>query len=321
MKRAAIAVLMLTSVLLTACGGAKPAPTPAPGTPATPASPAAGPKTFKTDLGDLTLEKTPTKIVAINLQAIDSLVALGLKPTGYAEPGGEPVTYLGNNLEGATKVGSHSKPSLETIAALTPDLIIIDSKQQADMIPELSKIAPVLGIRSFSYQDSMKELQLLGDITGKRAEADKFVAGFDTKVKDSLARVAGKKGPRVSAIFGTVQKPGLWLKDSFVGSILTAMGAEHAYAGGKTDPTYPDLVYLSTEEILNANPEVLLFMSTPGKEISTGWAENPAFKNTDAVKNNRVHEVDRQAWSRSRGPIAATQVFDQAFPLLYPGTK
>jgi iron complex transport system substrate-binding protein len=258
--------------------------------------------------------------MAINLQAIDSLVALGVKPIGYAEPGGEPVNYLGKALEGIAKVGSHSKPSLESIAALQPDLIIIDSSQQKDLIPELQKIAPVLGIRSTSYQETMEQLKLVGDIVEKKAEAEKFAADFDGKIKAYIAKAGGKQGPKVQAIFGSEQKPGLWLGKSFVGSILSALNGQHAYSG-PADPDYPDLVYTSLEKILESNPQVLLMMSTPGKELSKAFAANPAFKNTDAVKTNRVHEVDRQSWSRSRGPVAATQILDQAFPLLYPEAK
>lgn len=319
-----LSVLLLVSLLaLTACGGSasKPADSAKPAEPAkSEAKEPAGPKTFQTDLGELKLDKTPTRIVAINLQAIDSLAALNVKPVGYAQPGGEPVNYLGNFLDGIPHVGTHSKPSLETILSLQPDLIIIDSAQQKDLVPELQKIAPVLGIRSTSYQETMDGLKLLGDILGKRDVADKFVADFDAKVKAYIAKAGGKQGPRVAAIFGTADRPGVWLKESFVGSLFTALNAPQAYSG-PSDPTYTDLVFLSQEKIFESNPEIYFFMSTPGKEISKAWTANPAFANTAGVKAGRVHEVDRQLWSRSRGPIAAMKILDEIFPLLYPEAK
>lgn len=319
MKRTLISVLLLISLLaLTACGGTSQKPTET--DKQTDPAQTAGPKSFQTDLGELKLDKTPTRIVAINLQAIDSLAALGVKPVGYAQPGGEPVNYLGNFLDGIPHVGTHSKPSLETVLSLQPDLIIIDSVQQKDLIPELQKIAPVLGIRSFSYQDTMQGLQLMGDILEKRDVADKFAADFDAKVKAYIAKANGKQSPKVSAIFGTADRPGLWLKESFIGSLFTALNAPHAY-NGKPEADYTDLVFLSLEKIMESNPEIYFFMSTPGKEISKGWAANPAFKGTDGVKNNRIYEVDRQLWSRSRGPVAATQILDEIFPLLYPEAK
>lgn len=318
MKRSFLSILLLLAMFsLAACGGADQTPTT--GEP-TKAPAASEPKTFKTDLGDLTFDKPPTKIVAINLQAIDSLVVLGVKPVGYAQPGGEPVNYLGSALDGIPTVGNHSKPSLESIAALQPELIIIDSEQQKDLVPELQKIAKVLGIRSTSYQDSMKELKLLGDIVGKRAEADKFANEFDAKVQAMLKKAEGKKGPKVAALYGAADRPGLWLEQSFVGSLFAAIKAEHAYHG-PSDPKYPDLVYLQLEKIMETNPGAFFLMSTPGKELSKAWAANPAFKNTDAVKADRVHEVDRQVWSRSRGPIAASKILDEIFPLVYPEAK
>lgn len=323
-KRSLLSVLLLISLLaLTACGGAasKQNETPKSAEPAkTDAAQPAGPKSFQTDLGELKLEKTPSRIVAINLQAIDSLAALGVKPVGYAQPGGEPVNYLGDFLDGIPTVGSHSKPALETVLSLQPDLIIIDSAQQKDLIPELQKIAPVLGMRSVSYQETMSQLKLLGDILGKREVADKFAADFDAKVKGYISKAGGKEGPKVSAIFGSADRPGVWLKESFIGSLFTAVNAPQAYSGpGEKD--YPDLIFLSLEKIFESNPQVYFFMSTPGKELSKAWASNPAFKGTEGVKSGRVHEVDRQLWSRSRGPVAATKILDEIFPLLYPEAK
>lgn len=327
MKRAILPSLLLIALLaLTACGGAsqKPAAPADPGSkteaPQTDGDKPTYPGSFQTDLGDLELEKAPTRIVAVNLQAIDSLYALGVKPVGYAQPGGEAVNYVGSFLDGITTVGTHSKPSLETILSLQPDLIIVDSAQQKDLLPELEKIAPVLGIRSESYKETMSQLQLLGDILQKREAADKFVADFDAKVKAYIEKAGGKQGPKVAAIFGAADRPGLWLEKSFIGSLFTAINAQHAYTG-PGDENYPDLVFLSLEKIFEANPEVYFFMSTPGKELSQAWAANPAFAGTDGVKNNRVHEVDRQMWSRSRGPVAATKILDQIFPLLYPEAK
>lgn len=320
MKRIFTAVLLTLSLFaLAACGGAK-QPAPAAEQPKAETKAPAGPKTFKSDLGEIKLEKTPTKVVAINLQAIDSLVALGVKPVGYAEPGGEPAPYLGNALDGIPKVGTHSKPSLEAIMALQPDLIIVDSLQQKDQVSELQKIAPVVGIRAMSYQESIDGLKLLGDILDKRAAADKFAADLDAKIKEYTGKAKGQKGPKVVSMYGTTDRAWAWMDKSFIGSLLTALGAQHPYKGD-ADKTYPDTVLLSIEKIAELNPEVFFFMSTPGKELSKGWEKNPAFAATDAVKNKRVYEVDRQAWSRSRGPVAATKVLEQAFPLLYPNAK
>jgi iron complex transport system substrate-binding protein len=317
MKRSVfLPVLLAAAVALTACSGAKQnAETKSTGT-----KPAAEAKVFKTDLGDLKLDHTPTRVVAISLQAIDSLVALGVKPVGYAEPGGEPIDYLGDALKGIPSVGTHSKPSLEQIAALKPDLIIVDTELQKDLVPELQKIAPVAGFRSFSVDDTMGDLKTIGQILGKEKEAEKFVADFKAEEKSLTAKAQGKQAPKWMAIFGTAEKPGVWLKDSFIGSILTSLNAQPAYVGAP-DPKYPDLVYLSIEKIAEANPGIFFIMSTPGKEISKAWSSNPAYKGTDAVKQSRVHEVNRNLWSRSRGPIAAKQILEQAFPLLYPDVK
>lgn len=309
------AVLALT-VALTACGGGKTAPTtPAPATPATTAI------TVQDDKNTITLEKTPTKVVAISLQAIDSLVALGVKPVGVAEQGaGEKIEYLGNATDGIPTIGLHTKPNLESIAALQPDLIIIDPETAGSLYPELTKIAPTLQFRSSSVDKTMADLKTIGKALGKEAEADKFVADFAAKRKALTDKAAGKTGAKWMAIFGTPDKSGVWLPNSFVGSILEGLNAKDAYTGAP-DPKYPDFAYLSLEKITELNPETFFLMSTPGKEISKSWSANPAYAATTAVKNGKVYEVNRNLWSRSRGPIAAGKIMEEAFPLLYPDVK
>jgi iron complex transport system substrate-binding protein len=307
------AILALT-IALTACGGAK-------NEPAKPSAPAATKITVKDDKNEITLEKTPTKVVAISLQAIDSLIALGVKPVGVAEQGaGEKIPYLGNALDGIPVVGLHSKPNLETIAALQPDLIIVDPEFSGELYPELAKIAPTLQFRSSSVDKTMADLKAIGKALGKEAEANKFVADFEAKRKALTEKAKGKTGAKWMAIFGTTDKPGVWLPNSFVGSILTGLNAPDAYTGAP-DPKYPDFAYLSLEKITALNPEIFLLMSTPGKELSKGWSANPAYAATTAVKNGKVFEVNRNLWSRSRGPIAAVKIMEEAFPLLYPDVK
>lgn len=304
------AVLALT-VALTACGGAKNAPnSPSP-------NPGATAVTVKDDKNEITLPQTPTKVVAISLQAIDSLVALGVKPVGVAEQGaGEKIDYLGSAIDGIPTIGLHSKPNLETIAALQPDLIIVDPEFAGEIYPELVKIAPTLQFRSSSVDKTMADLKTIGKTLGKEAEANKFVADFETKRKELTDKAKGKTGATWMAIFGTPDKSGVWLPNSFVGSILEGLNAKDAYTGAP-DPKYPDFAYLSLEKITQLGPEAFFLMSTPGKEISKAWSANPAYAATPAVKNGKVYEVNRNLWSRSRGPIAAGRIMEEAFPLLY----
>lgn len=305
--------LMLTTVLA-ACSGAKTE------TPKS-ESPAATVKIYKDDKTEIKLDHTPTRVVAISLESIDIMTALGVKPVGYAEQGvGEKIEYLGNALDGITKVGTHSKPNLETIASLQPDLIVIDPELQGEVYPELQKIAPTVALRSSSDTKTMADLKLIGQMLNKEEAANKFIADYQAKQKEYAAKAKGQTAPTWMAIFGTTDKPGVWMADSFVGSILKGIGAAPAYTG-TADQKWPDMAYLSVEKITATNPGILFLMSTPGKELSKGWAANPAYAATDAVKHKKVYEVARNTWSRSRGPIAALKIMEEAFPLLYPGVK
>jgi len=106
--------------------------------------------TVKDDQGELTLNKVPTRIVALEFSFVDALANVGVSPVGVADDNQpsrviQPVRDL---IRPWTSVGTRSQPNMESIAALKPDLIIADSSRHRAAYGQLSKIAPVLLLNS-----------------------------------------------------------------------------------------------------------------------------------------------------------------------------
>ncbi|MBO8163156.1 MAG: iron-siderophore ABC transporter substrate-binding protein [Brevibacillus sp.] len=284
-------------------------------------------RVFQTPGGEFRIKGIPKRVVGLSIESLDSLVALGVEPVGMALPPTGVPEYLQEGLKNTTSVGDRREPNLETILSLEPDLIVMEDNFSAAIKDELQKIAPTLSYRANSWEEAMEHHILLGDILGKKQEAEAFVSEFKAK----LDEVKGKASGHVSAMgmYMIGDEYAMWLDNSFVGSILTSLGADYALkyseltseesAGeNKELASESRLVKLNLEKLIELNPQVLFLMSNKDDLISEKLKGNAVWSKLNAVQNGRVHEVDRNIWSRGRGPIAAKLIVEQAPPLLYP---
>ncbi|EIM3270025.1 Fe(3+) dicitrate ABC transporter substrate-binding protein FecB, partial [Escherichia coli] len=97
-----------------------------------------------------TLEKTPQRIVVLELSFADALAAVDVSPIGIADDNDAKriLPEVRAHLKPWQSVGTRAQPSLEAIAALKPDLIIADSSRHAGVYIALQQIAPVLLLKS-----------------------------------------------------------------------------------------------------------------------------------------------------------------------------
>jgi iron complex transport system substrate-binding protein len=272
---------------------------------------------FKTELGVVTLKGIPKRVVTLSMAGTDAVLTLGVKPVGYtiSNSNSTPI-YLKNKLKGVQSVGTLSAPSLERITALKPDLIIIDQDYEfhKQILPQLKKISPVVGFRANSYKESMNQLITLGDIMGKKAQAKAFVNGFNNDLRAAQAKVKDKN---IDVLGLFVNKSGInvWQDNSFSGTIFTALKANYAYKarGGE----YSDFQTVSLETILkDIDPDLIVAYVDPGKNDLKDLKKSPIWPKLKAVKNNHVVQVNRDLWSRSRGPLAAKLVVKEASSIL-----
>lgn len=273
-------------------------------------------RTFNTELGKVTVKGIPKRVITLSMAGTDAVLTLGVKPVGYTISNSNTIpVYLKNKLKGSEQVGTLSAPSLERIAALKPDLIIVDHVYEfhKTIIPKLQEIAPVAGFRASSYEESMKQLLVLGDIMGKKAQAKAFTKLF---YKDLDAAKAKMKNKKISVLGFFVNKSGInvWQDNSFSGSILKALKADYAFLerGGE----YADFQPVSLEKILDIDPDVMIAYVDPGKKDLKDVQANPIWTKLSAVKAKRVVEVNRDLWSRSRGPLAAKLMVKEASTIL-----
>lgn len=243
------------------------------------ASALAAPVSLKHDLGRTTFNSAPARVVANSEEVAELLTVLGVPVVGYASGRvegqlGRPLNNLSTlaapSLRGAVFVGSHNQPSLELIAALRPDLILMGSGDGSEAIyPAMQKLAPTV---AYDY-DKTPWRQALGDLGrlfGKSAQANRYLATFDARVRTLRARLepVAARAPRTTLLY--MYEPGsvMVLGRGFSFSrTLGLLGLSLTTPRG-IDPNVAFQV-LSPEALLTLNTDriVLLRVKTGGQMV------------------------------------------------------
>ena len=130
--------------------------------------------TVQDEHGTFTLEKTPQRIVVLELSFADALAAVDVSPIGIADDNDAKriLPEVRAHLKPWQSVGTRAQPSLEAIAALKPDLIIADSSRHAGVYIALQQIAPVLLLKSRNetYAENLQSAAIIGEMVGKKGQ-------------------------------------------------------------------------------------------------------------------------------------------------------
>ena len=279
-----------------ACSGRSTLPPPAdPGIPAT--------RTVAHALGQTEVPLQPNRVVVMNpVVDLDNLLALGIKPVGFAEFTQDrpfPVPpYLSSQTAGVATVGVLTQPNLESILLLNPDLIII-SESQRRLYRQLSKIAPTVGVspRVSQWQD---RFLALADAVNQTATAEQLLNEYDQKVA-TFKQTLGDRLTDVEVSYIRVRTDGIFLyvRSSLVGDVMTDLGLRR--------PPAQDVVLarstripISLEELAKADGDVMFVFGVEFGDTPAMFAQlqtNPLWQRLNAVKTDRVYVVTETYWS------------------------
>jgi iron complex transport system substrate-binding protein len=263
-------------------------------------------------------------LVALDSVTAEGAIALGIKPLGTTFSGISK--HLEDRLTNVKNIGTTGEPNLEKILALKPDLIVgIDS--QENIYPQLSEIAPTTLIK-FTHSGHWKAVfQEFSTLIGKKEVAEQVMAKYDQRIAKFKEKI-GDHPPVVSVVRIYPDSINLYLRDSFVGTILADAGlprpesqnlsAEEAkkIAGNEIQMS------ISKELLSKADGDVIFIWTGENdpkinEELQTkiiALQKEPLWQNLKAVKNGRVYQVPSY-WIGS-GAIAANLVLDDLFKYL-----
>ncbi|MDU4702285.1 MAG: Fe(3+) dicitrate ABC transporter substrate-binding protein [Haemophilus parainfluenzae] len=255
--------------------------------------------TVKDAKGEFTLDKTPSRVVALEYSFVDALAQVGVSPVGVADDNNVDriLPQVREKIAAWQSVGTRSQPSLEVIASLKPDLIIADPSRHTAVFEELKKIAPTVMFdsRHESYQENLETAQKIGDLVGKSAEMKAKINEHNDYIAN-IAKNLGVQGKKAS--FGTSREDKFNIQNDngYVGSFLTTLG----FAPTKLNSDQA-FVEINLEQLVMEKPEYLFIAHYRDESIARKWEAEPLWKAIPAVKANHVYSVDSDMWARGRG--------------------
>ncbi len=249
--------------------------------------------------GQVSIPKNPKRVVVMDFSALDNMMSLGAQADMAITKKLIPDYLAQYRDEKYVDLGSMKEFNLEKVNEFKPELIII-STRQSDHYEELSKIAPVYVVDRMSKDqmaEAKKNIEMIGKIFGKEAEATKALAQLDADLAAAQQKAAqtGKKALFVMVNDGKLSVFGS--KSRFASLPFDNMGV------GQSDPAIKPDKYgqqVNYEYIAIKNPDIMYILDRSkaiGEQAgSAKMLSNPLVKTTKAVKNNAVVMLDPALW-------------------------
>lgn len=243
----------------------------------------------------VTITNYPDMIVSIAPSCTEILFALDLQEKVVGAP-----TYSGYSSEiqeridsgDLTTVGSFSQISIETIVGLNPDLILAKGGYQlstAERLMELDKTVVVVTHEGFN--GLLNDISLIGKITGQDEETEAFVGDMESRAQVIVDKTKDLTKPSVYVEYYFNGGFASYGSTSVVNELITMAGGVNIF--GDYDGQYMET---STEEILKANPEIIIIskgVMSEGCGLTPQTIRDRAgWDITTAVKENQIYEVD-----------------------------
>ncbi|MFJ6701039.1 iron-siderophore ABC transporter substrate-binding protein [Streptomyces sp. NPDC091272] len=256
------------------------------------------------------LDGPAKKVVGTEWDVIEHLVSLGVDPAGVADVKGYTAWDKAAPLKNAPKdIGTRGEPSMDTVAALAPDLIVATTDLPPAAVTQLQKIAPVLNLKAADAKDPLgtmtKNLDLIAKATGTTAKADELKKNFDAKLasgKQALEK-AGYKDAKFAFADGYAEGNQVSIRPytsgSLIGAVNDRLGLKNPWKV-KGDPSYG----LGTTDVegltkLDKDAEFAYIANDTDKSsnVFTGaLADNGVWKSLPFVKGNKVHRLPDGVW-------------------------
>jgi iron complex transport system substrate-binding protein len=198
--------------------------------------------------------ETPARIVALTPSLVEIAFELGLGPRVV---GVSSFATYPPEAARLPKVGDFLQPSIERIAGLRPDLVLLDAVQVSPAAALRAAGIRSLAVPIESIDDVRRAILAVGEATGAGERARRLVRDLDADLTAASVRARGRARPRVlfavDRELGSLRNlvcagPGTYLDE-----LVRRAGGENVLADAK-----PRFLRVAAEEILARRPTVIV---------------------------------------------------------------
>ncbi|MFJ3670635.1 ABC transporter substrate-binding protein [Streptomyces sp. NPDC090106] len=272
---------------------------------------------------EVRIPSSPQKVVALSEPTLDAALALGVEPVGATAGRGQSGVsgYLAAKAETTQVVATVAEADMEKLAALRPDLILLDGTTAVKSeVSKLQAIAPTV-VTAELDADWKDAFTTTADALNQEARAQKILTGFAADVAATKKRLGAQSGAVVSVVRWQNGAPSVVGKGvGHVGSTLSALGLNRPadQQGASTGHSEP----VSLEKLSTIDGD-WLFLGTLGDRADGEKAYAEArkvtnFSRLEAQRAGHVVVVEGSAWNSAGGPLAAGIVLDDITKALAP---
>ncbi|MER5256981.1 MULTISPECIES: iron-siderophore ABC transporter substrate-binding protein [unclassified Streptomyces] len=305
MRRPLLAAAAATAValVLSGCGTSEPAKTSADKKSEPITLTDANGKTVK-------LDGPAKKVVGTEWNVVESLVTLGVDPVGVADVKGYKAWDSAVPLKNDPKdIGTRGEPSMDTLAGLTPDLIVTTTDMSASAVKQMQKVGTVLQVKAADGSDQVGQmfdtLDVIAKATGTTGEAKKAKESYEAKVAEGKKALKEAKldGSKVAFADGYAASNQVSLRgytsNSLLGAVNEELGLKNAWKI-KGDKDY-GLATTDVEGLTALGDDVkFVYIGNKGDDSSDVFtdelADNSVWKSLPFVKDDEVHRLPDGIW-------------------------
>ncbi|MFE5515745.1 iron-siderophore ABC transporter substrate-binding protein [Streptomyces sp. NPDC056529] len=273
---------------------------------------------------EVVLDGPAEKVVGTEWNVVESLISLGVAPVGVADVKGYKTWDTAVPLKNDAKdIGTRGEPSVETVAALAPDLIVATNDLKPAVVKQLRKVAPVLELKAADGADPIgqmtKNLDLIARATGTTAKADQLKKDFDTKIEDGRKKLAtaGLAGARYAFADGYLVSNQVSIRPytsgSLIGAVNERLGLKNAWTV-KGDPAY-GLGSTDVEGLTKLGDVHFAYIANEQDPSSTPFGgvltKDKVWTSLPFVKKGNVHRLPDGIWMFG-GPGSMGKYIDSA---------
>ncbi|GIH03366.1 ABC transporter substrate-binding protein [Rhizocola hellebori] len=306
--------IFAAAALMSACGTTEsPSETPAA---------SSGPVTVTDSRGKaVTLPAAGRKVVALEWGEAEMLVTLGVMPVGVADTKGYGTWVTAAKLDASVKdVGTRGEPSVDSIVALQPDLVVMEAERDSPLIGQLEKFVPVIVTKgsdaSRNLERMREDFNMIATAVGKTQEARRALADFDQAIADAKAKIAaaGHAGKGFAVADGWKEGSTISIRMFGQGALVSqtaiALGLKNAW-NGDVDAAWG----LGTTDVEGLSPlkdsDIRFFYNaSDGDDVfANGLAGNQIWDSLAFVKNKQLYKMPNGIWTFG-GPLSCRQHID-----------
>ena len=269
------------------------------------------PLTVTHEGGETTLEAQPQRIVALEWHLVEDLLVMGIQPVAIADVEGFEtwVTIDVALADDVQDVGTRQEPSLESLEAANPDLILGLDYRDATIYDSLAAIAPTILMTAFPQEEGVSPLEDLrarlrheGWFLDHAEAAEQAIAEMDATIEQQTATIeeAGLTGAPyvVTQMFTAESQPSLRIfsDEALIGDAISATGLDNVWTAdggdwGFTTNTVETFIELPEDVnvfyIVNESDDVL-------EEVLN---DDPIWQSLPFVQEGRFYPLGGDTWT------------------------